>query len=113
METVQQLLTVRILLLPFRFKALIHLPFFRILNYWTASKQPENTYIAPYSHVGCVFTLKGIKVCLAGCPKTKSMCTNLKASTLIVIIRVNATIHRCKPLLDFITKVNLWNAGEF
>jgi len=36
-EAVQQSLSVRYLLLAFRFKALIHLPFLRILNYWTAS----------------------------------------------------------------------------
>jgi len=43
MEAVQQSLLVRILLLTFRFKGLIHLPFLWSLNYRTASmKQDKN-----------------------------------------------------------------------
>jgi len=41
MEAVQQSLSVRNILLFFRFKAIIHLLFLRILNYWKASMDRE------------------------------------------------------------------------
>jgi hypothetical protein len=43
-QAVQQSLSIGILLLPFRFKPLIHLPFLLILNYWTASILLKNIY---------------------------------------------------------------------
>jgi len=42
MEAVQQSLSVRNILLFFRFKAIIHLLFLRILNYWKASMDREH-----------------------------------------------------------------------